>query len=93
MMNVETIKDLDEEALIELVISLEKENKELKIQSETTCSNSEKLLLMSFDMLIDERIKKVNDMISSVSSDLHAYVDNAIKDHREEYHDYRGSEE
>lgn len=48
---------------------------------------------MSFDMLIDERIKKVNDMISSVSSDLHAYVDNAIKDHREEYHDYRGSEE
>lgn len=93
MNNVETLKNFDKEDLIELVISLEKENEELKIQSETTCSNSEKLLLMSFDMLIDERIKKVNDMISSVSSDLYAYVDNVIKDHREEYHDYRGYEE
>lgn len=93
MNNVETLKNFDKEDLIELVISLEKENEELKIQSETTCSNSEKLLLMSFDMLIDNKIKKINDMISSVSSDLHAYVDNVIKDHREEYHDYRGYEE
>ena len=93
MNNVETLKNFDKEDLIELVISLEKENEELKIQSETTCSNSEKLLLMSFDMLIDNKIKKVNNMISAVSSDLHTYVDNAIKDHIEEYHDYRGSEE
>lgn len=93
MNNVETLKNFDKEDLIELVISLEKENEELKIQSETTCSNSEKLLLMPLDMLIDNKIKKINDRISTLSDDLHVYVDNTIKDHIEEYHDYRGYEE
>lgn len=93
MTDIEIFKNLDRDELLELVLSLKKENEELKSKSETTCSNSEKLLLMSLDLLMDEKIKGINDRISAISDDLHIYVDNSIKDHREEYHDYRGYEE
>lgn len=78
MSDIETLKNFDKDGLIELVISLEKENEKLKRESETTCSNSEKLLLMSLDLLIDEKIKGINDKISVISNDLYAYIDKSI---------------
>jgi inner membrane protein involved in colicin E2 resistance len=70
--------------LIELVISFEKENEKLKTKSETTYSNSEKLLLMPLDLLIDEKIKGINDKISIISNDLYAYIDKSINGNTEE---------
>lgn len=93
MTDIEILKNLNTDELVELVLSLKKENEELKAKSETTCSNSEKLLLMSLDLLIDEKMKGINDRISAMSDDLHVYINKAIDDHREEYHDYRGYEE
>jgi hypothetical protein len=78
MTDIETLKNFDKDGLIELVISLEKENEKLKREFETTCSNSEKLLLMSLDLLIDEKIKGINDKISVISNDLYAYIDKSI---------------
>lgn len=93
MTDIEALKNLDMDELFELVLSLKKENEELKSKSENTCSHSEKLLLMSLDLLIDEKMKGINDRISAMSADLHAYINKAMDDHREEYHDYRGYEE
>jgi hypothetical protein len=93
MTDIEILKNFDKDGLIELVISLEKENEKLKRESETTCSNGEKLLLMSLDLLIDEKMKGINNRMSVISNDLYIYTDKVIKDHTEEYHDYRGYEE
>lgn len=84
MTDIKMLKNFDKDGLIELVISLEKENEKLKAKPETTCSYNEKLLLMSLDLLIDEKIKGINDKISAISNDLYTYIDKSINDNTEE---------
>jgi hypothetical protein len=84
MTDIKMLKNFDKDGLIELVISLEKENEKLKAKSETTCSYNEKLLLMSLDLLIDEKIKGINDKISAISNDLYTYIDKSINGNTEE---------